>query len=330
MIEALRKEGCQVLATSRKYRETESVARMRGLRLEYFGSRGGKDLRDQLVEATNRQGALIPVVSEFKPDLSISAGSAVCARVSFGLRVRHIAVNDSPHSTVAGSLSLPLSYHLLCPWIIPYGDWSRYGIKRDQVTKYRALDPAAWLKRESKAFPVPRLNSRHQTVTVRLEESYAPYMSGTDESWNETVLRAIGDALPSCNLVALCRYGDQLDRVESEFGSRYIVPRDVIDGRSMLNHTDLFVGMGGTMTAEASLMGVPTVSAFQGSLRTEEYLVSVDLLTKAKSPGQIVSAAKRLLAGRAGAQRKSRAKAVLDSMEDPAEKVTEFILKALS
>ncbi len=42
--------------------------------------------------------------------------------------------------------------------------------------------------------------------------------------------------------------------------------------------------MGGTMTTEAALIGVPAVSAFQGAeLYTEKYLLSKGLLLKARS-----------------------------------------------
>ena len=32
------------------------------------------------------------------------------------------------------------------------------------------------------------------------------------------------------------------------------------DGKHLLNNTDIFIGSGGTMTAESALMGIPTIS----------------------------------------------------------------------
>src|SRR5712692_3832304 len=119
MIDILEKMGLQVLATSRHYREVEPLAKMRGLELEYVGERGGKDRLTQLKASLERQRMLLPIVEKFAPDLSVSVASVECARISFGLGIKHVAVNDSPHSTVAGKLALPLSYHLLTPWVIP-------------------------------------------------------------------------------------------------------------------------------------------------------------------------------------------------------------------
>jgi len=327
IVKELIDRGCEVLATSRRYREVEPIARLCGLKLEYVGERGGEDLAGQLAAATERQARIIPIVKTFRPSVAVSVASAVCARVAYGLRVKHIAVNDSPHSEVAGRLSLPLSHSLLCPWVIPYGAWRRFGLSRSQVVHYRALDPAAWLKRPPVNGPIPRLRLGKKTITVRLEESYAPYMATADRDLAGVTLQRLADAFPDANLVALCRYGDQLEGVRRRFGTRYIVPAEVVDGRRLLGSTDLFIGMGGTMSAEAALMGVPTISAFQGVLMTEDYLESVGLMVRTKNPETILRRSTKLLSGAFRAEVSRKAKRVLDSMEDPVPKVADEIVK---
>jgi hypothetical protein len=327
VISALVLRGSEVLATSRRYREVEPMARLSGLDLVFVGERGGKDLTEQLLDSTRRQSEVIPLVDEFKPDVAVSVASAVCARVAYGLRVPHISVNDSPHSEVAGRLSLPLSRLLLCPWIIPYSAWARFGLKRQQVRHYRALDPAVWLKRKPLNGPIPKLSQKKRTITVRVEETYAPYLIGSDRSWTDVVLNSLADQFPSFNLVALCRYGDQVAATKEKFGSRYIIPDDFVDGRHLLSSTDLFVGMGGTMSAEASLMGVPTISAFQGLLMTEKYLKSVGLLCRARSPKSVVEQATRLLGASVKADFSRRARGVLSAMEDPVPKIATSIMQ---
>jgi len=328
LVTELTRTGSEVLATSREYRETEAVAGLQGLELKFVGKRGGRDPRSQLEAATERQRDLIPIVGDFRPNLSVSVASAVCARVSFGLGVRHLAVNDSPHSVIAGKLALPLSYHLFCPWIIPYDSWAPFGLKRSLITRYRALDPAAWLKREPRVGPIPKLSSKKKTITVRLEESFAPYMAGTDSRWSDQVLEAVASGFPDLNLVALCRYGEQLDHVVQKFGTRYVVPSEVVDGRRLLELSDAFVGMGGTMTTESALMGVPTVSTFQGDLYTEAYLKTVGLLTKTRETKALVRLLSRFIGSGAKNSLRPRAKRVLDSMEDPIGRVARFMMGA--
>ena len=327
IIKELRSSGAEVLATSRRYREVGPLAERAGVDLRYVGERGGKGQEEQLLAATRRQAEMIPIVKEFRPQVAVSIASAVCARVAFGLGVRHLAVNDSPHSEVAGRLSLPLSHHLLCPWVIPYKAWERFGLKRDQVTTYRALDPAAWLKRPPLGGPTPKLDPAKKTITVRVQESDAPYLAEADTGWTDDLLSSIIDAFPDVNLVALCRYDFQVEEIKNKFGSKCIVPGEVVSGHSLLSATDLFVGMGGTMNAEAALMGVPVISAFQGTLYTDSYLHSVGLLERALTPASLVAHARKLLTSRAKETHATRAGRVLASMEDPVPRIAAFVGK---
>ena len=328
IVRELSSSGNEVLVTSRKYREVGPLAERAGLALTYVGDRGTRGREDQLLSATRRQAEMIPIVRDFAPTIAVSIASAVCARVAFGLGIKHLAVNDSPHSEVAGRLSIPLSFHLFCPWVIPYRAWEIFGIRRDQITKYHALDPAVWLKRPPLDGPVPKLARGKRTITVRIQESDAPYLSRADMKWTDRTLESLRDAFPDSNLVALCRYDYQVEEIKSKFGSKWIVPDEIVSGHGLLEATDLFVGMGGTMNAEAALMGVPTISAFQGSLYTDSYLESVGLLKKALTPSALVSQAKALLTDSARTEVEKRAKRVLSSMEDPAPKIADFIAKS--
>jgi predicted glycosyltransferase len=327
IINELRKSGAEVLVTSRRYREVGPLAELVGLELTYVGERGGRGKQEQLLAATARQAEMIPVVKDFGPQVAVSVASAVCARVAFGFGIKHVAVNDSPHSEVAGRLSLPLSHHLLCPWVIPYSAWRKFGLERRQVSTYHALDPAVWLKRKLPEGPVPELDPKKRTITVRVQESDAPYLAGVDETLTDNLLESLVETFPDCNIVVLCRYDYQVQEVRKKFGSKCTVPEEVVSGHSLLTRTDLFIGMGGTMTAEAALMGVPAISAFQGSLFTDRYLESVKLLDRPLTIPVVVKLSKRLIDPRMKALKVRRAKKVLDSMEDPVPKIAGFIEK---
>jgi hypothetical protein len=325
LIDELRSEDIEVLATSRKYREVVPLADRVKLDLTYVGGRGGKDPVEQLEAATERQAEIIPFVKRFAPKVAVSVASAVCARVAYGLGAKHIAINDSPHSEIAGRLSLPLSYHLMCPWVIPTSAWSPFGIRRGQVTKYHALDPAAWLKRRAYGGPIPQLDPRRKTIAVRVQESDAPYLAGRDRGWTAVVLERVAKAFSECNLIALCRYDYQVEEVRKEFGSKYVVPGEIVDGRGLLSATDLFIGMGGTMNAEAALMGVPVISAFQGLLWTDAYLQRVGLLARVSGPDALLRQARVFLDSAGKRKCRKKAKRILDSMEDPVVRISNFI-----
>jgi predicted glycosyltransferase len=327
IVKALKESGADVLATSRRYREVGPLADLAGLDLTYVGDRGGRGKEEQLLAATARQAEMIPIVKKFGPQVAVSVASAVCARVAFGYGVKHVAVNDSPHSEVAGRLSLPLSHHLLCPWVIPYTAWRKFGLERRQVSTYHALDPAAWLKRKPFEGPVPELDPNKRTITVRVQESDAPYLAGIDETVTDSLLESLVGTFSDCNIVVLCRYDYQVQEIRRKFGSKCTVPEEVVGGHSLLARTDLFIGMGGTMTAEAALMGVPAISAFQGFLFNDRYLESVKLLERPLTVPAVVKRSERLIDSKAKALQVRRARKVLDSMEDPVPKIASFIEK---
>jgi len=250
-----------------------------------------------------------------------------CARIAFGLRIKHVAVNDSPHSVVADKLAIPLSHHLITPWLIPYEVWSRYGMARPAISRYRALDPAAWLKRRGGETP-PRTSNQNgpPRLVVRLEESYAPYMIGSDASWGERLLDKLVSEFGDYEITVLTRYQDQLDRIAQLYSGRCKIPTEAVDGVKLLEGTDLFIGMGGTMTTEAALMGVPSISAFQGGeLYTEKYLIAKGILWKSNNPREIVKLGRHLVQRERWKVISRRAKAVLDSMEDPVECVSKYL-----
>jgi predicted glycosyltransferase len=60
--------------------------------------------------------------------------------------------------------------------------------------------------------------------------------------------------------VVLPRYKNQISELERDFKEKVIIPNKVIDGPSLLKNTSVFVGAGGTMTIEAALLGIPSIS----------------------------------------------------------------------
>ena len=58
----------------------------------------------------------------------------------------------------------------------------------------------------------------------------------------------------------MARYMSQARHLEQTFGKKIRVLNKVIDSKILLKNTDVFVGSGGTMTAESALLGTPTIS----------------------------------------------------------------------
>jgi uncharacterized protein len=111
--------------------------------------------------------------------------------------------------------------------------------------------------------------------------------------------------------------------LKKEYGNKVKVMNRVVDGKSLLVVTDLFIGSGGTMTAESALLGIPTISYDAVPNYIEKYLVSTGLVKRESNPKRVVAVAKQLL--HEGPKNKKKASAILQAMEDPFKKLLSVI-----
>lgn len=291
--------------------------------MKIAGSHGGADRYSKLRMSANRVYELAEIVNNFGPDVAITFSSPEASRVAFGLGIRHFAFNDSPHSEAVARLTIPLASRLYCPWIIPLSAWKEYGISKRNIVRYHALDPAAWLKHVEIGERPKGLSGR---VLVRLEESKASYVADKGLGTIDFVDRLVEELHGSTRMSLLCRYQDQIDMVEARYGSKVEVLHDVVDGAAVIQSAQLFVGAGGTMTAEAALLGTPTISITPFTFYVEKYLIRTGLVKKVSSPTALVRLVKRMLSdNKFGVLQKKKAARLLRSMEDPTDRIVDVV-----
>lgn len=323
----LRKSGHEVLCTSREYREVVELARIKGLDLTIAGRHGGAGRYEKLRASAQRTYELADIVNRFAPDVAVTFASPEGARVAYGLGTKHIGFNDSPHAEAVARLTVPLTSRLLCPWVIPYSAWAGYGIAKKNITRYRALDPAAWLKHEKALAGTGAGQGR--TVLIRLGESKASYIADRKLGASTLVDAAVDGLSQIADVAILCRYPDQMEEAKTRYGSRARVIEEVVDGVPLIMAADLFIGAGGTMSAEAALLGVPTISIFPGSFYVTDYLVRTGLVASAGDRKSVVRLGKKMLQDdKFRTVHRRRAARLLASMEDPTDRIIAAIKSA--
>jgi len=332
----LRDQEHNVLVTTRTYRESEQT--LRRLRVPYrvVGKHGGGAPIGKLLASGRRIVRLAELIDSWKPDVALSFSSVEASRVAFGLGIPHVASNDSPHSWMVARLTIPISAYVCSPWIFRKETWSAFGAPKERIVTYRALDPAAWLKRYR---PDPRilsklgLDSQRPIVVLRTEEAFASYLMGRSSDSRPVVGPVIADLLrrdKGLQILVSTRYGQQAPVLRRRFGKRVIVLDQIIDAASLLSHTDVFIGSGGTMTVEAALLGVPSISCFPGPKPLYiQYLETKGLVRTIKSPKNIANEVLEILRddNRREDQRR-RGTRLLTWMEDPTQKILETVKKA--
>lgn len=316
--------GHDILCTTRRYGEVTSLAKIHGIRPEIVGRHGGRDLPSKLSASTSRIAALTKRVREFSPDVTVSFCSPEAARISFGLGIRHVAFNDSPHHEAALRLTVPLIQKLLIPYVIPKREFVTYGIDARDVVQYRAIDAAVTMRRETdRGAPLPFRKKNGKNILIRPEETHAAYAMNSDIVMPLTKRLASefgggGGGGGSNNVVVLARYRDQARSLEAELGRDARVVMMRYDGVHLLENTDVFVGSGGTMTAESALMGVPTLSYGAIPSTVERFLARMRLIRVDSDPDRVARYVRRALKSGGDASR-NRARKFVSQMADPAD-----------
>ena len=330
VIEEAKKKGWNVLVTTRRYRETDFLAKKLGVKALVIGKYGGGDLYGKLVSSIDRARKLAPLIREFKPDVALST-SPDAARVAFGLGVPHVLANDSPHSTAVAKLTVPLSSKLVTPWVIPREEWARYGIATKDVIQYKALDPVMWLKhlplREEIA--IRGLRKFRHLVAVRIEEVQASYLMISKPTIVEDSITKLAERARDSLVFVLPRYAWQVKCLKERFRGlgNVVVATRPVHGPSLLMKTTLFIGSGGTMTCEAALLGVPAFSFYpKEPLLVERFLMEFGLLKRIRGeeiPDAVTSALSEI--GELRAKQRELSERLWSSMEDPLPRILEVI-----
>ena len=326
---ALKRKGHEALITTRVYREAEQMLKLKKLRFSVVGSHGGGTAFGKLIASAERITKLGNLIQKWKPNVAVSFSSVEASRVAFGLGIPHVAANDSPHSWMVARLTVPLTTFLCCPWIIGRSVWAEFGGPIRKVFLYKALDPAAWLKHHRPSDTVLQqlgLEKDRPIVVFRTEEAFASYLMGKSSDKEPVVGPIIDEMLRrglECQVVVSTRYGMQAPVIRKRFGDRVTVVDRIVDATSLLSYSSAFVGSGGTMTVEAALLGIPSISCFPGPKPLYiEYLERLGLVETMKSPREIASKVHRVLTNpEAFESQRRNGKRLLAKMEDPVAKI---------
>lgn len=321
IIEKLGKKH-NILCTSRNYNEVSKLAKIRDFDLIFIGKHGGGDKKAKLRASIDRMEKLSREIDNFSPDIAISFCSPEAARVSFGLGIKHVAFCDSPHASAVMRLTLPLIQKLLIPSVIPKNEFSKYGIDKKDIISYNAIDAVVTIKRKIKKKSLPFKQTNRKNILIRAEEGEASYASKSSKII--PIIKQIVREHEKENIVILGRYTKQIQNIQKIIGEKAKVVKMTFDGKHLLSNTDIFIGSGGTMTAESALMGIPTISYNAVPNIIENFLVKKYLVKRETNPKRISRYIKNVFESSSTANQK-RAKKIVKQMEDPIEKLNKII-----
>jgi len=312
-----------LLCTSRDYEEVSKLAKIRNFDLIFVGKHGGGDKKAKLKASIDRMERLSRKIKTFSPDIVISFCSPEAARIAFGLGIKHIAFCDSPHAEAVMRLTLPLIQKLLIPLTIPKKEFSKYGINEKNIIQYKAIDAFVTIQRKiNEKSKLPFKNNNRKNILIRVEEEEASYTSKSSKII--PIIKKIKKEYGNENIVVLGRYTKQIKNLQNIIGKKVKIVKMTYDGKHLLENTDIFIGSGGTMTAESALMGIPTISYNAVPNIIENFLVKRYLVKRETNPNKISNYIKKIFEDDSNESQK-RAEKIRKQMEDPIKKLIKTI-----
>lgn len=311
-----------LLCTSREYDEVSKLAKIRDFDLVFVGKHGGGDKETKLKASIDRMGKLSKKIKTFSPDIVISFCSPEAARISFGLGIKHVAFCDSPHANAVMRLTLPIIQKLLIPNIISKKEFSKYGIDKKNIVQYKAIDAVVTIKRKINQKATLPFKNNKNNILIRIEEEQASYTSKSDKII--PIIKKIASDFENKNIVVLGRYTKQIENLQKILDKKIKIVKMSYDGKHLLENTDIFIGSGGTMTAESALMGIPTISYNAVPNIIENFLVKKHLVKRETNPNSISKYIKKIFESSEN-ENQERAKRIRKQMEDPIQKLMQVI-----
>ena len=312
-----------LLCTSRDYEEVSKLAKIRDFNLIFVGKHGGGDKKTKLKASIDRMEKLSTKIRTFSPDIVISFCSPEAARIAFGLGIKHVAFCDSPHAEAVMRLTLPLIQKLLIPFTIPKKEFSKYGIDEKNIIQYKAIDAFVTIQRKiDQKAKLPFKNNNRKNILIRVEEEEASYTSKSSKII--PIIKKIEREYENENIVVLGRYTKQIKNLQKIIGKKVKIVKMTYDGKHLLKNTDIFIGSGGTMTAESALMGIPTISYNAVPNIIENFLVKKYLIRRETNPNKISNYIKKIFES-TNNQNQKRAEKIRKQMENPIEKLIMII-----
>ena len=312
-IQKLRKQH-KIISTSRRYEQVNGIRKFGTINPIIIGKHGGKNNVDKLLASLNRSKLLTKKIEKDKPNLLVSFCSPEASRVAYGLGIPHIAFSDSPHAKAVMKLSLPYVTKLLTPWIIPKSDFKEFGINSRDIIQYRAIDAGVIIRNYTKKRK--KRVSKRKTILIRPEESEAAYVD--KKSITKRIIEKTVREFPDDEKIVLSRYKEQTRELEKTFGREIKILSKPVNGKEILSDIDCFIGSGGTMTAEAGLLGIPTISLNAVPNRIEDFLVRNKIVVRSENPDRISREVFLVLNNDSIIKkRKQKARKLVSSFEDP-------------
>ena len=267
MIEELRREH-EVLLTCRPLANTIDLLKLKGFEYHVVGSHYGASKLKKGLGFGVRVLQLCSFLKGRRIDVAISHSSFYSPVVARLLRIRSIYINDNEHAA-GNKISFLCASTIMVPEFLSMDSIRRQWGNPKKVIQYPGVKEGIYLSTLNGNGSVPR-RSNTTEIFIRPEPWTAQYYRGAVNFMDDLII-----GLKDRYRIILMPRGEQQAEHYRQARFRGItIPSVPLTLEDMASRCSLFIGAGGTMTREAAVLGIPTISVYQGELlAVDRYLI---------------------------------------------------------
>jgi len=282
--------GAEVRFTARDNAQTVELARERWPDVEVIGGPSPSGRARKAGTILGRAIALNRWARRERPDVALSHNSYAQTVAAKLARVPAVTAMDFEHQP-ANHVAFRLADRILLPEALPREAVARQGARPAKVVRYPGFKEELAL---ASFTPDPGVLGRlgverrngTAVVVARTPPTGATYHQFGNPLFAESLRVLAGQE--HVRAIVLPRGPEQADEIERMGLGNCVVPRVAVDSRSLMCAADLFIGAGGTMTREAALLGIPTLSVFAGARPAmDAWLEERGALRRLEAPQQV-------------------------------------------
>ena len=263
MINELRKKH-EVVLTCRPLANTIELLDIHGLPCDIIGRHYGKSIIKKGVGFILRISQLFVFLRKREIDVAISHSSFYSPVVAWLLGIRSIYLNDNEHAQ-GNMAAFVFADKIMVPEFLQLEKIEKQWSKGTKIIQYPGVKEGIylWNYRPSISgnFKIDRGEDR-KAIFVRPEPWTAQYYEGECNFIDDLLI----DLKDRFKIVLLPRGKVQEAYYRHERFAGITVPEKSITLADVMENCDLFIGAGGTMTREAAVLGIPTISIYRDKL----------------------------------------------------------------
>ena len=269
MIRELQKNH-EVLLTCRPLANTIELLDLSGFFYHVIGKHYGQSSLKKALGFIIRISQLYKFLRKIDIDVAISHSSFYSPVVSKLLGIRCIYLNDNEHAQ-GNKISFIFANKVMVPEFLGIEKVIKQGAKKEKIIRYPGVKEGVYLWSYN---PVPGNNGgnpkRNKRIFIRPEPWTAQYYKG-ERNFIDELLISLKDKY---KIILLPRGKVQEEHYRQKKFCDIIIPEKSVSLNEIMSNCNLFIGAGGTMTREAAVLGIPTISIYQDELLdVDNYLI---------------------------------------------------------